>query len=272
MPGINVEAICKEATRTVFFKKNIEKSVEAWYNMDAILASGLDHKALNEQLRNSASSCTVSGCLGQRFIGAGMSGKSVTIYGVPGNALGAYLNGAVITVMGNAEDAVGDTMNEGKIIVHGNIGDAAGYAMRGGKIYVKGNAGYRAGIHMKAYRDKYPLMIIGGHAGSFLGEYQAGGIIIVLNLEVPSDRIVGFFPCTGMHGGKMFLRSDCRDIAFPEQVHARPLEEDDRVELSGYLEEYCREFGYSLTEVLDAPFTVVTPDSNNPYRQMYVAN
>ena len=25
-------------------------------------------------------------------------------------------------------------------------------------------------------------------------------------------------------------------------------------------------------EILDAPFTVVTPDSRNPYRQMYVAN
>ena len=70
-----------------------------------------------------------------------------------------------------------------KFIIHGNIGDAAGYAMRGGKIYVKGNAGYRAGIHMKAYKEKIPVMIIGGHTGSFLGEYQAGGIIIVLGLN-----------------------------------------------------------------------------------------
>lgn len=54
--------------------------------------------------------------------------------------------------------------------------------MRGGEIYVRGNAGYRAGIHMKAYRDKRPVMVIGGRTGSFLGEYQAGGYIIVLGL------------------------------------------------------------------------------------------
>ncbi len=54
-------------------------------------------------------------------------------------------------------------MNEGKILIHGNIGDAAGYAMRGGKIYIKGSAGYRAGIHMKAYKEKIPVMIIGEH-------------------------------------------------------------------------------------------------------------
>lgn len=58
-------------------------------------------------------------------------------------------------------------MNEGKILIYGNIGDAAGYAMRGGKIYVQGNAGYRAGIHMKAYKEKIPVMIIGGCAGAF---------------------------------------------------------------------------------------------------------
>ena len=43
--------------------------------------------------------------------------------------------------------------------------------MRGGRIYVKGNAGYRAGIHMKAYREHLPVLVIGGKAGSFLARY-----------------------------------------------------------------------------------------------------
>ena len=47
--------------------------------------------------------------------------------------------------------------------------------MRGGKIYVRDHAGYRAGIHMKEYKKKVPIMIIGGCAGSFLGEYQPEG-------------------------------------------------------------------------------------------------
>lgn len=232
----------------------------------------LGYKELNDSLRNIEGDCTVTDCCGQRFIAAGMSDKSITIDGIPGNALGAYLNGAEITVNANAQDAVGDTMNEGKIVVHGNIGDAAGYAMRGGKIFVKGNAGYRAGIHMKAYKEKKPLMVIGGTAGSFLGEYQAGGVIVVLGLNAKDERIVGYFPCTGMHGGKMFLRSDCKDVEFPGQVTAHPADESDMEELKEYVTEYCDLFGCDIKEVLASPFTVVTPDSKNPYKQMYVAN
>ena len=106
-------------------------------------AKGLDFRAVNEALRRADRDGNVSvvGCLGQRFICSGMSDVSVTIDGVPGNALGAYLNGAEITVNGNAQDAVGDTMNDGSSIVLGNVGDAAGYAMRGGMIIVKGDAG-----------------------------------------------------------------------------------------------------------------------------------
>ena len=177
--------------------------------MKKIDASGLDFATLNETLRNTDGDCKITGCLGQRFIAAGMGKRNITIVGTPGNALGAYLNGAKITVEGNAQDAVGDTMNEGLIIVNGNVGDAAGYAMRGGKMYVKGNVGYRAGIHMKEYKDKVPVLIVGGKAGSFLGEYQAGGKIIVLAIEENDRPIVSNFPCTGMHGGKMYLRSDC---------------------------------------------------------------
>ena len=145
-------------------------------------AKRLGFAELNEKIRKTDGDCRIVGCLGQRFIASGMGGKSIDIDGVPGNALGAYLSGAEITVNGNAQDAVGDTMNDGRIVVHGNIGDAAGYAMRGGEIYVKGNAGYRAGIHMKEYKTKKPAIIIGGRAGSFLGEYQAGGLILVLGL------------------------------------------------------------------------------------------
>ncbi|MDO5124794.1 MAG: glutamate synthase [Ruminococcus sp.] len=237
-----------------------------------INVKGLDYKALNDTLRESSDDITLEECCGQRFIAAGMSDKRITINGVPGNALGAYLNGAAITVNANAQDAVGDTMNDGEIVIHGNIGDAAGYAMRGGKILVRGNAGYRAGIHMKAYNEKVPVMVIGGTAGSFLGEYQAGGVIVVLGLETKDKKIVGFFPCTGMHGGKMFLRSDCKDVKFPSQVTARPADEADMEELRSYVSEFCDIFGYDVDEVLSSPFTVITPDNKNPYKQMYVAN
>lgn len=237
-----------------------------------IHAENLDYRELNESIRSHEGDCALTGCLGQRFIAAGMSGRSITIDGVPGNALGAYLNGAEIVVNGNTQDAVGDTMNDGKIIIHGNIGDAAGYAMRGGKILVKGNAGYRAGIHMKAYKEKVPVMVIGGHAGSFLGEYQAGGVILVLGLSSDGKRIVGNFPCTGMHGGKMILRGDHTSLAFPPQVTAKTASEADKEEIRQYVTEFSKAFGYDAEEIMASPFTVITPDSKNPYKQMYVAN
>ena len=235
-------------------------------------ATNVDYKELNDALRDVSGECDVRNCLGQRFTAAGMSDKEIKITGIPGNALGAYLNGAKIEVMGNAQDAVGDTMNDGEIIIHGNIGDACGYAMRGGKIFVMGNAGYRAGIHMKAYQDKQPIMVIGGCAGSFLGEYQAGGTIIVLGLADCKAPIVSNFPSTGMHGGKMFLRSNCENIKFPNQVTTKIATEADLEEIKPHIKEFCSAFGYDESEILNSEFTLVTPDSKNPYKQMYVAN
>ena len=109
--------------------------------MTKIDAHGLGYRELNEELRRAEGEIEIDGCMGQRFIASGMSGKKIKINGIPGNALGAYLDGSEIEVMGNVQDAVGDTMNFGTIAVHGSAGDAVGYAMRGGEIYVRDNAG-----------------------------------------------------------------------------------------------------------------------------------
>lgn len=236
-------------------------------------AKGLDHRALNEAIRAAGASCHITGCIGQRFIGAGMTGRHVEIDGIPGNALGAYLGGgSVITVNGNGQDAVGDTMNDGSIIIRGSVGDTVGYAMRGGEIYVQGNAGYRAGIHMKAYQDKQPVIVIGGRAGSFLGEYQAGGTILVLGQHTDGKPIAGYFPCTGQHGGRVIFRGDVSGIRFPDQVTPHPPAAEELAALRPLVARWCALFGGDAEELMKSPFTVVTPDSRNPYRQMYAAN
>ena len=212
----------------------------------------------------------IDNCLGHRYIASGGGGKDIVINGTPGNALGAYLDGCNIVVNGSAQDAVGDTMNDGTIIIHGNSGDATGYAMRGGKIFIKGDAGYRAGIHMKAYKDKFPVLVIGGKAGRFLGEYQAGGIILVLGVNTDSKTNVGFFTGNGMHGGKIILRSEqLPDL--PEQIVSRKAGVDDLKEIEKYVNEYCGYFGGSPKEIMKKDFFVLTANTANPYKQLYTS-
>ncbi|MDR0331748.1 MAG: hypothetical protein LBH93_08585 [Chitinispirillales bacterium] len=236
-----------------------------------ITAQTIDFRVLNEQVKSANDNVCIDACFGQRFIGSGAKGKSITINGTPGNALGAYLDGAVITVHGNAQDAVGDTMNDGKIIVHGNAGDALGYAMRGGRIYVKGDAGYRTGIHMKEYKDKKPVIVIGGKVGSFLGEYLAGGLIVVLGLGAEGAP-VGNFTGTGMHGGKIFIRTENELDALPSQVVADTASKEDLQEIEPYLSEFAELFGMKAGELAKGKFWVLKPNAKNPYKQLYTAN
>lgn len=241
--------------------------------MMRIDANGKYYKDLNDEIRTAQDAeITVDNCMGQRYIGAGMSGKSLLIQGVPGNGLGCYLNGGAIRVQGNAQDQTGDTMNEGTIIVEGSSGDATGYAMRGGKILVRGNAGYRVGIHMKAYQTHQPLIMVGGETGSFLGEYQAGGTIIVLGLNSKKKAPVGNLCCAGMHGGKMYLRCEALPDDLPKQVNTAKATPKDMAAIDGYLNDFCETFAVSKEEVLAKPFFVVTPNTKNPYKALYTFN
>ena len=43
------------------------------------------------------------------------------------------------------------------------------------------------------------------------------GLILVLALHTDGRNVVGFFPCTGMHGGKMVFRGDVSNVPFPRQ-------------------------------------------------------
>lgn len=238
-----------------------------------IHAERLSYRDLNGIIRSSSDrEVEIDGCTGQRYIGAGLSGRRITVTGIPGNALGAYLDGSEIYVKGNAQDAIGDTMNAGKIVVNGNAGDAVGYAMRGGKIFVRGDAGYRVGIHMKAYREHRPVIVVGGIVGSFLGEYQAGGIIVVLDLEKNPLGIVGNFCGTGMHGGEMYLRCGELNHPLPAQVKAERVERVSEPEILQVIDEYAAAFGLDAEAILGEPFLRLTPNSQNPYKQLYTDN
>ncbi len=236
-----------------------------------IFAGGMHYSALNAAVRASQeNNIEIMNCVGQRYIGAGLSERHIFIHGTPGNALGAYLNGAEVRIDGNVQEATGDTMNGGVIEVHGSAGDATGYAMRGGKIFIEGDVGYRCGIHMKAFRIQKPAIVIGGRAGSFLGEYQAGGTIIVLGDRLNGKPVVGNFCGTGMHGGEIWLRTDELTAALPEQVKSERVTLSD--EAASLIREWCARFGREEKSYLSAVYYRLTPNADNPYRQMYTPN
>ncbi|MEK6576044.1 MAG: hypothetical protein AABZ05_00475, partial [Nitrospirota bacterium] len=153
--------------------------------MKVINAKGLHFRHLNQMVRDAIlegdKEILLKNVNGQYYIANGLRGDDIriTVEGVPGNDLCAFMDGPTVIVKANGQDNIGNTMNDGKIIVHGHAGDVLGYAMRGGKLFIKDDVGYRVGIHMKGFMDKIPVIVIGGTARDFLGEYMAGGILIL---------------------------------------------------------------------------------------------
>lgn len=241
--------------------------------MTTVQANLTYYKQVNEQVRATKTDVIqIENVIGQRYLGCGSAGQRITIHGTPGNGLGQYLNGSTIEVFGNAQEAVGDTMNDGEIIIHGSCGDACGYGMRGGRIFVKGDCGYRAGIHMKAYQQKLPAVVIGGKAGSFLGEYQAGGLILVLGIGQGGAYPVSNFCGTGMHGGKIVIHCGEKPEGLPPQVLVSEATADDRDEIAPYIDDFCRFFGGDAAALIGQRYFVLTPNPAAGYKQLYTFN
>lgn len=232
---------------------------------------------LNRQVREAletTDTVTLEDVNGQRYIGCGLdAGKTVTIYGTPGNDMACYLNGGRVEVFGNGQDAVGNTMSGGEIVIHGHVGDALGYAMRDGEIYIEQGVSCRGGIHMKEFGKMKPAVVIGGVAGAFMGEYMAGGVIVILGLgKKPEDDLFGSHCATGMHGGKIYLRGAYPEHHVSRNIAVSALNEEDQKELDGYLQKYCAYFGADMEEIKSVPFVKFTPESSRPYGNMYTAN
>ena len=240
-------------------------------------AKGVYYKKLNEDLRthldNGVKDILVQNVNGQRYIGNGVTGSQrLILEGTPGNDMAAFMDGLEIVVKGNGQDGTGNTMNAGRIVIHGHTGDTTGYAMRGGEIFVRDYVGYRVGIHMKEYKDKVPAIVIGGTAGDFLGEYMAGGILIVLGLGLrEGDEIVGDYCGTGMHGGVMYIRGRIPDHNLGKEVKIVEMTPEDKALVRRYAERYVAYFGGNIKEVLSKPFNKLIPYNKRPYGNLYTA-
>ena len=242
-------------------------------------ALSLKHKELNDLLREvvskGAREITIKNVFGQRYISTRLNGISgcnvnLSIYGTPGNDLGAFLNGQRITVYGNAQDGVGNTMNEGEIIIHGKAGDVVAMSMRGGKIFIRNNVGYRAAIHMKEYNDKIPVLVVGGTAQDFFGEYMAGGIVLLLGLSLGEGKNhnAGYVG-TGMHGGVMYVRGSMQMSQLGKDVGIYETDDRDLEIIRRYAGEFAQHFGLNTEEILQGNFRKILPLSKRPYKNTY---
>ncbi|MFX1274278.1 MAG: hypothetical protein ACFFBP_07625 [Promethearchaeota archaeon] len=233
---------------------------------------------IHEVIKNNPKKIILNEVCGQRFIAASLQGDlEVEINGLPGNDLGIFMDGPKIIVNGNCEDQAGNTMNDGEIIVHGDGGDVIGLSARGGKIYIKKDVGYRVGIHIKEYEHKYPVIIIGGTAKDFLGEYMAGGLIIALGLKFENGKIVencqticGNELGTGIHRGKIVLRTE-ENIDSKLGIGAKlfDITDDEMAEIRPYLEEFCQIFNVPTDLLNKKPFKVIKPISKRPFGGNY---
>ena len=242
-------------------------------NVLKINAEGLYYRDLNALLRQAirvnAERIEVYNVCGQRYLGTDLDTNiQIDVYGTPGNDLGAFMNGPKLVIHGNAQDGCGNTMNDGQIIVHGHAGDVTGHSMRGGKIFVRDYVGYRVGIHMKEFQRKIPQIVVGQTAGDFLAEYMAGGVMVILGLNLKQgEKCKARFVGTGMHGGVIYERGEILEPV--NGTKTLPAGKRDFKIIEALVKEYCSHFGVDPQEVLNAKFLKILPVSKRPYEKLY---
>ncbi len=239
-------------------------------------AKGLNYRELNERIHDAVAQgvkeIDLVNVLGQRYIGTGLDREvTLNIYGTPGSDLGAFMDGPRINVFGSGQDDIGNTMNGGIIAIHGDAGNVVGLSMRTGKIFVKGSVGYRVGIHMKAYKDQCPVIVVGGKAGDFLGEYMAGGKLIVLGIfKKEKDPVAGRYIATGMHGGAIYIRGGVNKNQLGRDVAVEEVGDEEKTVIKSDIEAFCRYFGVTeIDDILSSPFIKLSPRSSRPYGRLY---
>ena len=143
--------------------------------------------------------------------------------------------------------------------------------MRGGKVYVRDDIGYRGGIHMKQYMEKKPVLVIGGNARAFLGEFMAGGLIILLRLgQDKPEPFAEMSLASGIHGGAIFIRGEVADWTLGIGSSAKTATPDELLVITPYVQEFSKHFGLDPVEILSSSFTRVAPVSARPFASKYI--
>lgn len=147
--------------------------------------------------------------IGGRLWSNGTEKIKVDVLGASGQRLGAMgISNTTIEVFGPASDDIGWLNAGSDIIVHGNTTNGAANAMAQGKIYIDGSIGAR-GMTMTKHNPRFdpPELWVMGKTGDSFAEFMAGGIAVICGLGSEEEKnILGYRPCVGMVGGKIFFR------------------------------------------------------------------
>jgi NADPH-dependent glutamate synthase beta subunit-like oxidoreductase/glutamate synthase domain-containing protein 3/NAD-dependent dihydropyrimidine dehydrogenase PreA subunit len=147
--------------------------------------------------------------IGGRLWESGKESVIVRVLGTSGQRLGSMgFPNTSIDVIGPVSDDVGWLNAGARIIVRGNATNGVGNAMAQGKIYVAADIGAR-GMTMTKHNPRFdpPELWVLGSVGDSFAEFMAGGIAVVCGHDtIRQDNILGYRPCVGMVGGKIFFR------------------------------------------------------------------
>jgi len=147
--------------------------------------------------------------IGGRLWRAGDEPLDIRITGSPGQRTGSMgFPNTRIEILGPASDDVGWLNAGAEITVHGNATNGVANAMAQGKIYVAGNIGAR-GMTMTKHNPRFapPELWVLGTVGDYFAEFMAGGIAVICGHEGQNpENVLGYRPCVGMVGGKIFFR------------------------------------------------------------------
>ena len=167
--------------------------------------------------------------IGGRLWRAGDESVHVKINGSAGQRAGSMgFSNTSVEIMGPASDDVGWLNAGAEIVVHGHATNGVANAMSQGKIYIAGNVGARA-MTMTKHNPRFdpPELWVLGSVGDYFAEFMAGGIAVVCGHEAQDPtNVIGYRPCVGMVGGRIFFRGPHRGFSQADTKLASINDED----------------------------------------------
>ncbi len=194
--------------------------------------------------------------IGGRLWPAGDDEIKVKVLGQSGQRLGSMgFPNTVIEVFGPASDDVGWLNAGAQIIIHGDATNGVANAMAQGKVYIEGNIGAR-GMTMTKHNPRFepPELWVLGKVGDSFAEFMAGGVAVVCGVRAEGVKdVLGYRPCVGMVGGKIFYRGKQANYSKPDAKLITDLPDDEWNWLTANLKKFLRAVGkQSLFDQLTA--------------------